>query len=138
MRVPTKFVLFLAAAALLLAPIGFAKKPTEPSVIDPTSLSAKYRLAEGGYLVFAVDADGRAEGYYFRDGRFGQLFGVLADGMLRGYWAEPDNPLACSTTKRGNAAWGRVELSFDAPGEFTGLRGSCEQEPDLLIAGRSQ
>ena len=103
MRVPTKFVLLLAAAALLLAPFGFAKKPTEPSVIDPTSLSAKYRLAEGGYLVFAVDADGRAEvaiSSYTMDGGSGKVW--LMD----------------------NAPVGEQDIDQFASGVFSGERGS--------------
>jgi hypothetical protein len=124
------------AAVLLLAPAGVAKDSINPSVDVPASLSAKYRLADGGYLVFAVDDKGRAEGYYFRDGRFGQMFGTLTDGVLRGWWAEAGNPTGCAEPKRGLNAWGQVELSFDAPGEFRGLVGTCDEAPDRLLSGR--
>lgn len=137
MRIQNLSMLTLAAALLLVVvPFGVAKKSFESNVDDPTSLSAKYRLADGGYLVFAVGADGRAEGYYFRNGRFGQLFGAVVDGALEGYWAEADNPAQCATQKRGSSAWGRVELNFEQPGEFTGLLGACGQEPGELISGR--
>lgn len=137
MRMQNLSMLTLATALLLMVvPFGIAKKSFEPNVDDPTTLSAKYRLANGGYLVFAVDSDGRAEGYYFRDGRFGQLFGAVVEGALNGYWAEADNPAKCASQKRGASAWGRVELDFEQPGEFTGLLGACEQEPDQLISGR--
>jgi hypothetical protein len=137
MRMQKFSILTVAAALLLLAvPSGVAKRPGDLNLDDPTTLSAKYRLADGGYLVFAVAEDGRAEGYYFREGRFGQLFGKVADGVLQGYWAEADNPAECTTQKRGTSSWGRIELNFDEPGEFTGLLGACEQEPDQLIGGR--
>ena len=137
MRMQKFSILTVVAALMLLAvPSGVAKKLGELNLDDPTSLSAKYRLADGGYLVFAVAEDGRAEGYYYRNGRFGQVFGSVSDGILQGYWAEAENPAQCTTEKRGASAWGRVELSFEEPGEFTGLLGACEQEPDQLISGR--
>ncbi len=124
------------AVLLLLAPVSFAKKSMGDISSKPTALSAKYRLADGGYLVFAVDDKGRAEGYYFRNGRFGQLFGTVSDGALDGYWAEADGVTSCETAKRGTSSWGRVELSFDEPGEFRGVIGACEQEPTELFGGR--
>jgi|GEM_PF-2506165 len=123
-------------ALLLLAPVSFAKKSIGDIGSEPTSLSAKYRLADGGYLVFAVDDSGRAEGYYYRNGRFGQLFGTVTGGVLDGYWAEADGETKCETVKRGMASWGRVEMSFEEPGEFRGVIGVCEQEPAELFGGR--
>jgi hypothetical protein len=124
------------AVLLLSVSVTSAKDASSPSLDAPMSLSAKYRLADGGYLVFAVDDKGRAEGYYFRDGRFGQMFGTVADGVLRGWWAEADNAAACAEPKRGLNAWGQVELVFDAAGEFRGLIGACDKAPDKLLSGR--
>ncbi len=126
----------LTAFLLVMAPASFAKKSIGDISSEPTALSAKYRLADGGYLVFAVDDNGRAEGYYLRDGRFGQVFGTVEDSVLNGYWAEADGVVQCETTKRGTSAWGRVELRFDDLGEFRGLTGACEQEPNRLMGGK--
>ena len=137
MRIRNLSILPMLAAMLLLAPLGVAKKSIEPNAGEAVRLSGKYQLADGGYLVFAVDDTGRAEGYYFRNQRFGQMYGRVADGKLQGYWVETTNDVVeCASKNRGSHAWGRVELEFVGPGELVGMTGACEAEPEDLIRGR--
>ncbi|MBI1356157.1 MAG: hypothetical protein GC160_17590 [Acidobacteria bacterium] len=137
MRIRKLSILGALAAVLLLAPLGVAKKAIGPGLDAGASLSGKYHLAGGGYLVFAVDDTGRAEGYYFRNQRFGQIFGQVEDGRLAGYWVESQNDqVKCESKNRGSNAWGRVEMDFLNPGEFAGAIGACGLEPNDLISGR--
>jgi len=116
--------LLLALACGL--PLG-AKNPAEESA---DSVGGLYVLAHGGLVRLAIDSGGRVEGYYERDGRFGQIYGRLEGLRLEGYWfGDETAPTECSTPRRESKRWGR--LSWELSGEdLVGLSGACGAAAD--------
>jgi hypothetical protein len=78
-------------------------------------------------MAISVNDLGQVEGFYMRDGAFGEISGKLIDGMIVGSWMESPGSAACSSNKRDYSSWGPVEASLDGKGSLAVQFGTCEE-----------
>ncbi len=124
-RVPLFLVFALAVGVAIGAPVGLPSFGVLDGEVD-----GKYLTDPGGYLRISVDDIGRVQGYYEREGVFGEISGHFDGKTIRGYWLQDDSAAACPSDRAGFTNWGRVTLNFTSASEFTGKFGSCASAPD--------
>ncbi len=68
----------------------------------------------------------KVEGHYDEDN--GEIFGVLKDNVLDGYWIEDSSSERCTEPLRGRYHWGHMRMTFGDPDGFSAVWGYCDGE----------
>jgi len=134
-RIQLFLVFALVAGVAIGAPVGLPNFDVLDGNVD-----GKYLTDQGGYVRISVDDLGRVQGYYERDGAFGEISGHFDGKTIRGYWLQDDGATACTSDRAGFGSWGRVTLDFTSASEFSGKFGTCGSVPeaDNPWSGRKQ
>ncbi|MDA0205993.1 MAG: hypothetical protein O3A53_04855 [Acidobacteria bacterium] len=117
---------YLLGVVLGLCTLGVQLGAKVNSDFDGPSLTGRY-VAGADSMAISVNDLGQVEGFYVRDGAFGEISGKLVDGIIVGSWMESSGATVCSSKKRDYSSWGPVEASLDSEGHLAVQLGACRE-----------
>lgn len=114
---------WIALLALGLAALPSAARVDPPAYWDEL-FGGKYVTADG-YLFFSIDDSNRVEGYYRRNGVFGEIRGRFDGVAVHGHWMRSSGETNCAAPMDGYRFWGAIELDLTAPDRISAKQGVC-------------